>query len=79
MYPGHQNGHICNILGAVCARCVSKMNELLEVLRVQFARIGLKISIKKTKSLRLGISEDVNMTLGTKRLNRFAASLTLVV
>ena len=34
------------------------MNELLEVLRVQGARIGLKINVKKTKSLRLGISED---------------------
>ena len=34
---------------------VSKMNELLEVLRVQGARIGLKSSVKKTKSLRLGM------------------------
>jgi hypothetical protein len=31
---------------------VSKMNKLLEVLRVQGARIGLKINVKKTKSLR---------------------------
>ena len=37
---------------------MSKMNEFLEVLRVQGARLGLKINIKKTKSLRLGISED---------------------
>jgi hypothetical protein len=37
---------------------VSKMNDLLEVLRVQGTRIGLKINDKKTKSLRLGISED---------------------
>ena len=28
---------------------VSKMNEFLEVLRVQGARIGLKINLKKTK------------------------------
>ena len=28
------------------------------VLQVQGARIGLKINVKKTKSLRLGISED---------------------
>ena len=37
---------------------VSKMNGFLEVLLVQGARIGLKINIKKIKSLRLGISED---------------------
>ena len=37
---------------------VSKMNEVLEVLRVQGARIGLKINVRKTKSLRLGITED---------------------
>jgi len=35
-----------------------KMNKLLEVLRVQGARIGLKINVKKTNSLRLGIGED---------------------
>ena len=34
------------------------MNELLEVLRVKVARIGLKMNVKKTKSLRLGIRED---------------------
>ena len=33
---------------------VSKMNELLEVLRVQGTRKGLKINVKKTKSPRLG-------------------------
>ena len=32
---------------------VSNINELLEVLRVQCARIGLKINFKKTKSLKL--------------------------
>ena len=31
---------------------VSKMNELLEVLRFQGARIDLKINFKKTKSLK---------------------------
>ena len=47
---------------------VSKMNELSEVLRVQGARIGLKINVKKTKSLRLGISEDEKVTLGNKKI-----------
>ena len=37
---------------------VSKMNDFLEVLRVQGAKIGSKINVKKTKSLRLGISKD---------------------
>ena len=32
---------------------VSKINELLEVLRVQGAKIGWKINVKKTKSVRL--------------------------
>ena len=58
---------------------VSKMNEVLEVLRVQGASIGLKINVRKTKSLRLGISEDEKVTLGKERLIRWAASLILVV
>ena len=45
---------------------MSKMNELLEVLRVQGAKIGLKVNVKNTKSLRLGISEDEKVTLGNK-------------
>ena len=39
---------------SILVESVSKMNELLEVLRVQGARIGLK-NVKETKSLRLGI------------------------
>ena len=49
---------------------LSKMNELLEVLRVQGTRIGLKINVKKTKSLRLGISEDERVTLGNKQMDQ---------
>jgi hypothetical protein len=45
---------------------LSKMNELLEVLRVHHARIGLKINVKKTKLLRLGISEDEKLTSGKR-------------
>ena len=37
---------------------VREMNELLEVLTVQGARIGFQITVKKTKSLRLGMRED---------------------
>ena len=58
---------------------VSKMNELLEFLRVQGVRIGLKINVKKNNSLRLGISEDEKVTFVMKRLIRWAASLCLVV
>ena len=32
--------------------------EICSKLRVQGAKIGLKINVKKTKSLRLGISEE---------------------
>ena len=49
---------------------VSKMNNLSEVLRVQSARIGLKIIVKKTKSLRLGISEDEKVILGNKNIDQ---------
>ena len=49
---------------------VSKMNEFLEVLQVQSARTGLKINVKKTKSIRLGISEDENVTLGNKKIDQ---------
>jgi hypothetical protein len=37
---------------------VSKVNDLIEVLEAQGARIGLEINVKKIKSLRLGTSED---------------------
>ena len=47
----------------------SNMNERLEVLRVHGARIGLTINVKKTKSLRLGISEDEKVTLGNKKID----------
>ena len=52
---------------------VSKMNEFLEVLRVQVARIGLKIKVKKTRSLRLGISEDEKVTLGNEKTGRVSS------
>ena len=54
---------------------VSKMNELLGVLRVESARIGLKINVKKTKSQRLGIIEDENVTLGNRKIDQ-VGSLT---
>ena len=37
---------------------------------VQGARIGLKINVKKTKPLRLGISEDEKMTLGNESFDQ---------
>ena len=49
---------------------VSKMNELLEVLRVLGARIGLKINVRNTKSLRLGISEDEKVTLCNEKIDQ---------
>ena len=47
---------------------LSKMNEFLEVLQVQGAKTGLKINVKKTKSLTLGISEDEQVTLGNEKV-----------
>jgi hypothetical protein len=49
---------------------VSKMNELLEVLQVQGARIGTKINVKQTKLLRLGISKDEKVMLGNVKINQ---------
>ena len=49
---------------------VRKMNELLVVLRVQGARIGLKINVKKTKSLKLGICEDEKVMLGNEKTDQ---------
>ena len=51
----------------------SKMNKHLNVIRFQCARIGLKINVKKTKSLRLGISEDENVTLGNEKIDQVSS------
>ena len=66
-------------------RCVQKewtfkgfVQELLEVW-VQDARTGLKIHIKKTKSLKLGISADEKVTLGNTKIDLVDSLLTLVV
>ena len=49
---------------------MSKKKEFLEVLRVQGATIGLKTNVKKTKSLRLWISEDEKVTLGNDMIDQ---------
>ena len=46
------------------------MTEILEVLRVQGTRIGLKIHVKKTRSLRLGRSEDKKVMWGNERIDQ---------
>ena len=48
---------------------VSRMNAFLEVLRFQSARKGLKINVKKTRSLRLGISEGEEVMLGNEKID----------
>ena len=37
---------------------------------VQGVRIGLKINVKKTKSLRLGMSYDEKVTLGNEKIDQ---------
>ena len=64
---------------SILYKSVRKMNELLEVLRVQGARISLGINVKKTKSLMLRLSEDEKVTLGNEKIDQMAASLTLVI
>ena len=39
-------------------------------MRVQGTRKGLKINVQKTKSLRLGISEDKKLTLGSEKIDQ---------
>ena len=54
---------------------VRKINEILEVMQVKSARIGLKINIQKSKSLWQGISEDETVTFGNEKTDpasRFA-------
>ena len=46
------------------------MNELLEVLRIQGARIGFKINVKKTRTLRLEKSGDEKMTVGNEKIDQ---------
>ena len=41
----------------------------MEALRVQGSRMGLKINLKNTKSLRLGISEGEEVMLGNKKID----------
>ena len=40
------------------------------VLRVLDARISLKINVKKTKSLRLGVNESEELILGTEKIDK---------
>ena len=56
---------------------VSKMNELLEVLQIQGARIGLKINVKKTKSQRLEISDYEKVALGNKKIDELDSFIYL--
>ena len=53
---------------SILDECLSMMNQLSKVLQVEGARICLKINVKKTKSLRLGITEDEKQTLGNEKI-----------
>ena len=58
---------------SILDKSVSKINKLLEALRVQGARIALNINVMKTKSLRLGMTEDEKMTLGNETIDHVTA------
>ena len=53
------------------------MNELWKVLWVQVARIGLKINVKKTNFLRLGISKYGKATLGKETIDQEVSCIYL--
>ena len=57
---------------------MSKRTEFLEVLRVLDAKIGLKINVKETESLRLGVREDGKVKLGTEMIGRVDSFTFLV-
>jgi hypothetical protein len=42
----------------------------LEILKAEGARTGMKINVKKTKSLRLGISDGEKVMLGNERIDQ---------
>lgn len=46
------------------------MNDIYEVLRAQGTWTALKINIKKSKLLRLGISKSEEVMLGDKKINQ---------
>ena len=46
------------------------MTPQLNLLQDQGARIDVKINVKKTKSLRLGINEDEKVTLGNEKIDQ---------
>ena len=54
-----------------------KFNELLEALQAQSARTLLKIMVKKTKSLGLGIIADEKVKLGCEKIDQ-VESFTLI-
>ena len=56
---------------------VSKMNECQEILRVQGARISLKINVKRTPSLRLGIRPNEKVILGNAKIDQMASFIYL--
>ena len=58
---------------------MSKMNEFLEILRVQAPRLALKINVNKNKSEKLEISEDEKVTLGNKNIDQVGSFTTLLV
>ena len=49
---------------------MNKINDILEFLQVQGARVGFKINFKKTKLLRLRISEDEKVTVGNEKIEQ---------
>jgi len=55
---------------SILEESMKKMNELLKALQVHGARINLKINVKKTRSIRLGISEDEKMMLGSEMIDQ---------
>ena len=53
-----------------CLKNVSKMNDSLEISTIQCATIGLKINVKKTKSLRPGINGGEELMLGKENIDQ---------
>ena len=51
-------------------KMLKKLLVFWAVLKVQNARIGLKINVNKTKSLTLGIFEEEKVTLGNKKIDQ---------
>ena len=58
---------------SILHQSVSEINEILKVLRVEGARVGLKTNVMRSKSLKLRLSKDEKVTLGNEMTDQLGS------